>query len=343
MSNEVLNSVPGRSSSDALLDIERYDCIPSSVANFAYYQGPFGVLRLPDDPPPDHEMEIEEPILSWDDCLAEMDEDANPEEIDLDLLAEIFDFPHQLKDHDQTASTQFCDLPLNTDDIQTDTIFSQSESLISYCPTEFPDNFEAWSILSHYKERIVPLVSPLGFGQEASWLNLVMPCAVSTLGELTTNQSLGHPKLALLNAVLSTSSFHMGNHSSFPVEYWTSKGEYYLKRAQHHFQKCMEEACILPTKTSKYKEILMIILSLSTAYVCFNLVGVVESLGREYLKLTLSKDDQRPIRPTPLLPHPSRKVHLHPRLQQIHSISKATHPPPLLRIHAHHGRNNKHH
>lgn len=264
MSNEVRNSVPGHNSSDALLDIERYDSMASSIANFSYYQGPFGVLRLSNDSLPISDMGMEDPSLSWDGFLAEAEGDLNPEEIDFDLLAEIFDFPHQ--EHDQIASTPIChSVPLNTDDIPT-AIFPQPS--IGHCPTEFPDNLESWSILSHYKERIVPLVSPLGFGQEASWLNLVMPCAVSTLGEVASSSSVGHSKLALLNAVLSTSAFHMGNHSSLPVEYWTSKGENYLRRAQHHFQKCMEEACLIPNKASKYKEILMIILSLSTAYVC---------------------------------------------------------------------------
>jgi len=147
---------------------------------------------------------------------------------------------------------------------------------MQYCePAPQPDlnpfmdggNIEGWTLLSHYKDRIVPLISPLRRGQETPWISLVIPCAVTTLGELALNGTANHARLALLNALWSTSVFHLANNSKSWLEQWKISGEQYLKRAQYHFQRCMEECCISSTKTSKYKEILMAILSLSNAFV----------------------------------------------------------------------------
>jgi arginine metabolism regulation protein II len=96
----------------------------------------------------------------------------------------------------------------------------------------------------------------------------VIPCAVTTLGELTLNGQVNNARLALLNAVWSTSAFHLSNNTSWPGN-WKASGEMYLQRAEYYFQKCMEETCLSTSKINKYKEILMAILSLSNAFVWY--------------------------------------------------------------------------
>jgi arginine metabolism regulation protein II len=141
-------------------------------------------------------------------------------------------------------------------------------SQIASAPSLFNDNYEAWAVLSHYKDRIVHLISPLGHGQEGAWLSLVMPHAVNTLGELTMSGSANHAQLALLNALLSTSTLHLGRNSAMHIDHWITVGNSYLQKAESHFMECVEENRISAVKKNKYKEILTAIQSLSTAYVC---------------------------------------------------------------------------
>ncbi|KAJ5703387.1 hypothetical protein N7493_011776 [Penicillium malachiteum] len=271
MSNEVLESVPDQDSSQALLEIERLECLATSNTAFSFFKGPFGISRFGTDPIADqstHEASSCEditinPIAHAIDTALEDLELLNSTDIFSDIIADIFEFPDQ--DHHQAYDLQFDDLIAPSAEELAIQI-EPSPSFSDYCITTFGHESEAWTILSHYEDKIVPLISPLGFGQQASWLKLVMPCAVSTLGDLTSSLSVDHSRLALLNAVLSTSAFHLANHSILDIEYWTTKGESYLARAEWNFLKCLEASTIQACKTAKYKDILMTILSLSTAY-----------------------------------------------------------------------------
>ncbi|KAJ5735046.1 uncharacterized protein N7483_000171 [Penicillium malachiteum] len=262
MSNEVLKSVPDQDSAQALLEIERLDCLGTPNTAFSFFKGPFGISRFGTDPIADQStLQTDEDITVYQsDHTIETGESLDCTDIFSDLIADIFEFPDQ--DHDQGYDLQFGDLIPASAAVEIEPFHSLSD----YCVAIFSHESEAWSILSHYEEKIVPLISPLGFGQQASWVKLVMPCAVSTLGDLTSSLSIDHSRIALLNAVLSTSAFHLANHSNLDIEYWTTKGESYLSRAEYHFLKCFKTLTIQAYKTAKYKDILMTILSLSTAY-----------------------------------------------------------------------------
>lgn len=265
MSNEVVNSLPGRDHTQALLDIERFECMKNESVHFSFFRGPFGVSRLAQTPRSEEEVTSDEdiPLLS-DDWMLGLDHITSQEELDFELIDSILDNPQK----EQTNSLQPWSLiTSNDEDVELGlNVLPQIETPLTF----FSDHIEAWSILSHYKDKIVPLVSPLGFGQEAPWLNLIMPCAISALSDLNANGSIPYAKLALLNALLSTSAFHMGNHSTMSTGNWIATGKTYLKRSQQYFLHCMEKFCLSTEKTSKYKEILMVLLSLSTAYVCLN-------------------------------------------------------------------------
>ncbi|KAJ5986205.1 hypothetical protein N7451_010570 [Penicillium sp. IBT 35674x] len=268
MSNEVIDSLPGRDHTQALLDIERFECMINESVHFSFFRGPFGVSRLAQTPRSEEQVTSDEeiPLLS-DDWMLELDQIPSQEELDFELISSILDNSEKgqnnslhpwnlITSNAENVELGFSILP------QIETPLTQIETPLTF----FSDHVEAWSILSYYKDRIVPLVSPLGFGQEAPWLNLIMPCAISALSDLSTNESVPYAKLALLNALLSTSAFHMGNHSTTPIDHWIATGKTYLKRSQQYYLRCMEELCLSTEKTSKYKEVLMVLLSLSTTY-----------------------------------------------------------------------------
>ncbi|KAJ6092697.1 hypothetical protein N7486_007986 [Penicillium sp. IBT 16267x] len=265
MINQVVNSSPGRNHSQALLDIERFECMTNDSVQFSFFRGPFGVSRLAQTPNSEEAVPSDEEIpLLLDDWMLGLDQIINQEELGFEFIESILDISENEQNNDLNPWSLIAS---KTEDIELGLgISPQIETPLTF----FSDHIEAWSLLSHYKDRIVPLISPLGFGQEAPWINLIMPCAISALTDLSANGTVPYAKLALSNALFSTSSFHMGNHSTVSIGHWVTTGDIYLKRAQHYFLRCMEEICLSTEKTSKYKDILMVILSLSTAYVWGN-------------------------------------------------------------------------
>jgi arginine metabolism regulation protein II len=264
MTLELVSSVPDQNPDQAIVDLEGLDSDTSYAEPFSLFRGPFGAFRCPEPPPldlsPTGRNELPPSPNDWFEQLEELpveeDFSQNPFSLDAfdalnanysgDLLLD-WPSPEPL----QSIGTNF-HAP------------SPQAGLSPYLPV---GNIEGWSLLSHYKERIVPLISPLRRGKETPWMSLVLPCAMATLADLMLNGSSNHARLALLNAVWSTSAFHLGNNSVDSLQQWTDSGGNYLAQAQYHFQRCMEESCISATKTSKYKEILMAMLSLSNVFV----------------------------------------------------------------------------
>lgn len=265
MSTEVICSVPNEDPGQILLDLERFEDSTRATSEFAFFAGPFGVSRFSPvpgsdvtstNPGPDETSLLPENWMLDIDGL--LNQDSGVE------LCDFFNTSDYIVSPNGPDPWELLAADVEVLDSQSDTIHPLPE-----LPSiTFGDNLEAWTILSHYKDRIVPLISPLGHGGEGPWASLMIPCAISTLGEVTMHEKAGHARLALLNSVLSTSAFHLGQHSIVDFEHWKETGDLYLKRAQHHFLQCIEEACASDIKKSKYKEILMAILSLSIAHVC---------------------------------------------------------------------------
>ncbi|KAJ5301632.1 hypothetical protein N7508_006495 [Penicillium antarcticum] len=248
MSEELSSSVPNRNIHKALSDLESFNLHGDSHAPLYLFRGPFGALRLSQS-----EM-IESTTPESPDWDKELENILRGEDFDLDDVV----VPELTANNNRAPQKP---VPSQLDDMELCSFEPQIQPQINL----YGGNVEGWTLLSHYKDRIVPLISPLRRGQETPWVSLVIPCAVTTLGELTLNGSINHARLALLNAVWGTSAFHLGNNTSC-LGNWKASGEMYLRRAQCHFQKCMEEQCLSTAKTSKYKEILMAVLSLSNAF-----------------------------------------------------------------------------
>ncbi|CAG7965979.1 unnamed protein product [Penicillium olsonii] len=257
MSLKVVSSLQDQSPSRAIDCLDSHDGDSHGSAQFELFRGPFGALRW-------SQPSLDEPSESTDQFTSSPDENCDElEYITRDEDAGCFFWP--LDDLEEISEDLL--LGLDIPPLESPGTYHNDQTQHSD-PKPFLDggNIEGWTLLSHYKERIVPLISPLRRGQETPWMSLVMPCAVTTLGELTLGGKVNHARLALLNAVWSASAFHLSNNSIGCFDQWTISGEQYLSRGQYHFQRCMEEACMSNSKTSKYKEILMAILSLSNAF-----------------------------------------------------------------------------
>lgn len=268
MSEEIINSVYGygRDPDQAILDLERFESSTEAIPSFSLFRGPFGVSKLTQSSEPENTSltdEEEEAILPIDDWIIGPDY-STPETLETSYSGLFHGF-HDVLDNDPIS----WDLILS--EIKENEEFFQSlQPPLECLPISFNGNTEAWPLLSHYRDRVISLISPFEHGQEVPWKNQIVPCAVSTLGETIMSGTASHARLALLNALLSASSFHLGQHSATCIDHWTETGNYYLKLAQHHLIQCVEEANMSPPIRSKYKEALMALLSLSTAYVCID-------------------------------------------------------------------------
>ncbi|KAJ5978479.1 hypothetical protein N7501_001821 [Penicillium viridicatum] len=263
MTLEIVSSVPDHNPDQAIVDLERFDSYISCSRPSSLFRGPFGAFRCPQplhlEPSPSDKNELPPSSSDWFEQLKELpaEEDFNQTALNLDAL----DALNADYSDDLTLEEPSLEPPQSIE-----TIFHEPSLPAELNPYLSVGNVEGWSLLSHYKDRIVPLISPLRRGNETPWMSLVIPCAMGTLAELMLNGSSNHARLALLNAVWSTSAFHLGNNSVACLEHWKASGGVYLTQAQYHFQRCMEESCISATKMSKYKEILMAMLSLSNAF-----------------------------------------------------------------------------
>ncbi|CRL17404.1 Protein of unknown function DUF3468 [Penicillium camemberti] len=263
MTLEIVSSVPDQNPDQAIVDLESFDSDISCSNPPSLFRGPFGAFRYPQplhiEPSPLDRDELPPSFVDWFEKLEELpiEEDSNQTVLSLDALDAL--------NADYTGDL-ISEEPSLEPPQSTGADFHELSLLVELNPYLSVGNVEGWSLLSHYKDRIVPLISPLRRGKETPWMSLVIPCAMETVAELMLNGSSNHARLALLNAVWSTSAFHLGNNSVACLEHWKASGGIYLTRAQYHFQRCMEESCISATKMSKYKEILMAMLSLSNAF-----------------------------------------------------------------------------
>lgn len=260
MTLELISSVPDQNPDQAIVDLEIFDSDISCSKPLSLFRGPFGAFRCPESLPIDplpFGTDTQPSSGDWFEQLEELprEEDLNQTPFSPDALDADYSDDVMLAGPNQE--------PLQSVGMD----FHEPSLQAELNPYLSVGNIEGWNLLSHYKEIIVPLISPLCLGKETPWMSLVIPCAMATLADLMLNGSPNHARLALLNAVWSTSAFHLGNDSMAYVQQWKLSAARYLAQAQYHFQRCMEESCISATKMSKYKEILMAMLSLSNAFV----------------------------------------------------------------------------
>ncbi|KAH8424022.1 fungal specific transcription factor domain-containing protein [Aspergillus melleus] len=123
---------------------------------------------------------------------------------------------------------------------------------------------DSWLLLANYRDKVVPLLSPLNPSAKSPWHHLILPCAMNTMAEMTMGGTTSHARSALLHALLATSASHI-QLSSFtsPEDSWNLTSHYYKQRARHDLRRCLQEEASSRVKKAKYKDILMALLSMA--------------------------------------------------------------------------------
>ena len=135
-------------------------------------------------------------------------------------------------------------------------------------------------LLDHYKSQMGILFSPL-HARKPPWSILHFPRALSALSELNVFKEARHAHTALLYSVLAVSAFNWDNiHREMKdgSTYWRNVGEGF----RHGARKELEWACeteLAGEKCSKYKDILMAILTMITISVSTILFPYYASRG----------------------------------------------------------------
>lgn len=276
MSNELIDSVTTRGQEDpgqVLLDMEQ-DCLETNTDQcFEMFRGPFGIAKW-------------ETGGGQDTTSAQVDFDFNVD-VDVGLGVDGGDIgpDDTLTQWFLSANTPHVPAIMQPYEPGLDTLgLNTSQPLSSPSPLEIPSSLslpnedpKSWFLLSYYRDHIMRLISPLQHHDHLSsdpWNSLVMPCAMATMAELTLGGNANHAPLALLNALLATSAFHLhasssrGSAASAVAREWMVSGKEYTARARGHLAACLvEHARSAGQKKSKYKEILMAVLSLGNAFV----------------------------------------------------------------------------
>lgn len=276
MSNELIDAVVAQDQDpgQVMLDLEQ-DCLeryPEELQPFEVFRGPFGVARWLGSV---EEIQDEDNELIDFDAIGSTGNDDSEDDLTQLLLGtgpgsdvgnneDMFADLLQISSIPQTS-------PPRANEFLNDIDLNMCTSLDNYRMTfSINEDPKSWLLLSYYRDRIIRLIS-LRQQQKSQrdevndpWSSLVMPCAMTTMAELTIGGLASHARLGLLNALLATSAFHLQNSSAgMTADEWMMAGEEYTERARGHLEACLE----IGKSQCKYKEVLMAMLCLANAFV----------------------------------------------------------------------------
>lgn len=209
--------------------------------------GPFGVFQLPNESP--------EAVSS-----SQADDDAVP--------TEMTNGTYQMEVEagpDLDEQLAIMDLPIDIDGINVDLPWD-GEALADpiLLPSPAPPTCgytDSWELLSYYRERVIPLMSPLNVENKSPWHHLILPAAMNAMGEFSMGSVVIGARSALLHATLATSVLHRGPAAGI---FWELTADDHQKQAQKDLLYCFQKEIGDTSKKVKYKEVLMAIISLAT-------------------------------------------------------------------------------
>ncbi|RSL41410.1 hypothetical protein CEP54_015829 [Fusarium duplospermum] len=135
-------------------------------------------------------------------------------------------------------------------------------------------------LLEHYKSQMGKLFSPLRL-RKSPWSILHFPRALSALPELSIFKMTKHAHTSFFYAVLAVSAFNWDNihrQQKDSTTYWRNVGEGFRRGARKELQRTCETE-LAGEKSSKYKDILMAILTVVT----ISVVTGQQEAARSYL------------------------------------------------------------
>ena len=218
-------------------------------------KGPFGVFQLP---------------VNTDTGTVSNNQSSDGNESPLAPVMEALDSLEQTDgelclDRDVFASQLSIDPVMSNQDVDYSLDYSRLDDPWLFPTLSLPMDTspDSWELLSHYRDRVVPLLSPLNVHGKSPWHHLILPAAMNVLAEMAMGSTVSAARSALLNAVLATSALHRHRRSS-AGEHWEMKAAYYQKQAQQDLLYCFQKEVGCTPKRVKYKDVLMTVLTLAT-------------------------------------------------------------------------------
>ncbi|KAL1626227.1 hypothetical protein SLS54_003062 [Diplodia seriata] len=231
---------------------------------------------------------------------------------DIDTIPDVVDFGDEqfvaaLSAIDQMFDTEQQPYPDETEqcDQGPSTPGNSTGSFLTPYLNPYPESMahqDASLLLNHYKTHVIRLLSPLKYQRKTPWNILQLPCAMTTLAEITMGYRTNHARASVFYGVMSISAFNLSASSTSTAKaHWNGIASSYRLQAHESLKASLEHE-MSAQKKAKYKEMLMAILCMVTIS-AFS--GAVENT-RAYLL-----DAERLIRLRGLTkPRISRKIRL---------------------------------
>ncbi|KAL0262779.1 hypothetical protein SLS55_001752 [Diplodia seriata] len=275
--------------------------LESSERTDAVVHGPFAVFKLPPPASSGTLLEANEENQFLSEFLP-----------DIDMIPDVVDFGDEqfvaaLSAIDQMFDPEQQPYPDETEqcDQGPSTPGNSTGSFLTPYLNPYPESMahqDASLLLNHYKTHVIRLLSPLKYQRKTPWNILQLPCAMTTLAELTMGYRTNHARASVFYGVMSISAFNLSASSTSTAKaHWNGIASSYRLQAHESLKASLEHE-MSAQKKAKYKEMLMAILCMVTIS-AFS--GAVENT-RAYLL-----DAERLIRLRGLTkPRISRKIRL---------------------------------
>lgn len=330
MSDELRTSMRRRRADRVIANLDdQSQQLELSEGNDALAHGPFAVFKCARPASPVVLPTANEEDQAFSDLLPDLDlipdvVDFNDEQFvaALSAIDQVFDAQEQ----PYADEAQQCDqgLPLSG---------NPTDLFLTPYLNPYPDSMahrDASLLLNNYKDHVIRLFSPLKYHRKTPWNILQLPCAMTTLAEITMGYKASYARASVFNGVMAISAFNLSASSTSTAKtYWNGVANSYRLQAHENLKASLEHEMSVQKK-AKYKEMLMAILCMVTISVSPLLITLLLLLTATGLQRCHRQHKSLP--PRRRAPNPPTRSHQAPDIAQ----GPASAPP--LRLHQAHAR-----
>jgi hypothetical protein len=149
----------------------------------------------------------------------------------------------------------------------------------------------AKDLLGHYRETLVSFFTPARVASQSPWETMYIPSVFSTVGEIGLSGNSSNAKVSLLFAIFAISAFSLDGLSrstdASGRQDWRALGEMYRERANRRLKRSLQDlSSVIGKKQEKYKDILMVLLSMVT--ICVSSSTPIKSHIHIFAMLTIN-------------------------------------------------------
>lgn len=164
---------------------------------------------------------------------------------------------------DELRSPQMISLPNNHHVLMENTCLNSPSSSLLPPPVHNLAPDDSNFLLSHYRNNIVHLFSPI-YSHKTPWQIMHVPNSMETLGQLAMGELAPNARMCIFYALLATTAFSLraGNTPESSLQ-WQRKAEIYTGHAQMYLKLAFQDISSASKKV-KYKDMLMALLCMAT-------------------------------------------------------------------------------